>query len=403
MLPDDLFPNRRMIVSADVTARYDCLPQLPKTNDFATIFSALFPVPCASQYRFYALDVDEARNVPAVQREILRRADALNAALPSALTEQGISYQPIMTTRGDERARVEHAIRPGIVALTLFGLLAATATVVVCALFALRIIGQSRDTLILLRALGMSRAHRVLAVSAPVAGATAVGIAGAVALGYAASGLAPAGVVRAVDPHPALSLPAGVVFPVVLTIAVLLAGAFVAGAFVVAGRAGRASRGRDNGPGIWSARSERRFAPPFTEGLRSVVGDRRAGPVLLIGSSCVAIAALVTAVVFATSLSGLVDRSERYGWPWDFAVLTNFGYGNTDIEAVDATLRHRTDIASWSFAAFGRNATIVDASVPLVLSEAGPRALRLPVVDRSRAATRGRAGARFRHRACAAR
>ena len=84
VLPDDLFPNRRMIVSADVTARYDCLPQLPKTNDFATIFSALVPVPCASQYRFYALDVDEARQRPGSaagdppegrypQRRVLRR------------------------------------------------------------------------------------------------------------------------------------------------------------------------------------------------------------------------------------------------------------------------------------------------------------------------------------------
>ena len=45
------------------------------------------------------------------------------------------------------------------------------------------------------------------------------------------------------------------------------------------------------------------------------------------------------ATVFATSLTGLVDNSERYGWPWKIAVLTaNFGYGDTDTQAVDATL-----------------------------------------------------------------
>ena len=104
-----------------------------------------------AQYRFYTLDVDEPRNVAAVQRELLRRADDLNAGLPSVLTEQDFGYLPIITTRADAQARVEHAIQPGVVALTLSGLLAAVATVIVYALFAVRLIGQSNETLLLLR------------------------------------------------------------------------------------------------------------------------------------------------------------------------------------------------------------------------------------------------------------
>ena len=79
----------------------------------------------------------------------------------------------------------------------------------------------------------------------------------------------------------------------------------------------------------------------------------------LIGS-VVAVGAVVTAVVFAASLNGLVTHPERYGWNWDVLLQNEGGYGSflpQDVSAttlgngegtLDRLMAHTPGIRGWS-------------------------------------------------------
>ena len=47
-----------------------------------------------------------------------------------------------------------------------------------------------------------------------------------------------------------------------------------------------------------------------------------------LGGSVVAVAAMVAAVVFGASLTGLVSHPVRYGWNWDVLVQAEGSYGS---------------------------------------------------------------------------
>src|SRR3954447_16756200 len=100
VLEDDEFPRERLVVSADLDAKYDCVPTLPEgAVTEQAIFGALFPHDCAVSYRYYAFDVDNPRNVRAVEQEVARRAAAINRRLPELLAKQDYVFRPIFTTR----------------------------------------------------------------------------------------------------------------------------------------------------------------------------------------------------------------------------------------------------------------------------------------------------------------
>ena len=97
-------------------------------------------------YRYWAIDVDDRANVSTVAQGITDITDDLNSRLPAALQEDpnGFRYFPILTTQSDLDARVQHAVQPTVVALVLFGVLAALATLLLAVLASARNLRQSR-------------------------------------------------------------------------------------------------------------------------------------------------------------------------------------------------------------------------------------------------------------------
>jgi hypothetical protein len=67
----------------------------------------------------------------------------------------------------------------------------------------------------------------------------------------------------------------------------------------------------------------------------------------LVGS-ITAVAAVVSAVVFGASLSGLISHPVRYGWNWDVIIQAEGGYGSFDPGIVNRVMRGQPAVAAWS-------------------------------------------------------
>ena len=99
-------------------------------------------------------------------------------------------------------------------------------------------------------------------------------------------------------------------------------------------------------------------------------------------SFAAATAAAAAAIVFGASLAELVDEPETYGWPWDVAVITGAGYGDTAIDVVDDRLAQpdvRDDIVAHGFYSFDPAVVFGDRPAPVVFGWSGQTAGELPV------------------------
>ena len=76
VLPDDLYPRQRAILSPDIAAKYDCLPPAPSpTLTLDEALAVLHPLDCASSYRYYSLALaDGAAGVKPTIDEFIRRS-----------------------------------------------------------------------------------------------------------------------------------------------------------------------------------------------------------------------------------------------------------------------------------------------------------------------------------------
>ena len=120
VLPDGIYYRYRIIVSDDVAARHDCLPDAPGSNaTFQQALEMLAPTDCATQYVLYSLSIRGGdRGVNAALDAFSTRSAALTAKLPKALQEQNIGYTLVgKTTARDEQDRVDRSITPITTAL----------------------------------------------------------------------------------------------------------------------------------------------------------------------------------------------------------------------------------------------------------------------------------------------
>jgi ABC-type antimicrobial peptide transport system permease subunit len=230
----------------------------------------------------------------------------------------------------DEVAATQRAIRPEAVALAAFTALAG--------LIALAIIGQllSRQLILdatefpILRALGMTRAWLVAVSLARVSVVTVAGGAIAVAVAVAASPLMPIGPARLAEPGPGVEVNLAILGAGFAGIALLPLALVAPAAWRAATRALGAAE-----PAT-PARSSR--LSPALALAGSVTGGigvrmafepghgRTAVPVrsALVGTTA-AIAAVVAALVFGTSLITLVSTPHRYGQNWTQELNLQFG------------------------------------------------------------------------------
>ena len=260
---------------------------------------------------------------------------------------------------------VQQAIEPEVIALTIFGAITAAAALVLTSLAMAQLLSRTAPDALKLRALGASRRQAALVAALPgvipVAGIVVITATGAIAL----SPLAPVGPVRFFAPGKGLyadPLVLGAGLPALL---VLLSGLLG----VLALRAVRPAR-----PALGAERSAVTRAA-IAAGLppAAVVGTRNAlsggvtsGAVRqasTLGGSVVVVAAMVAAVVFGASRTGLVSHPVRYGWNWDVLVQAEGSYGsfidqnlarNPVLDLRQDAMVGQRAVAGWSEFGFGQ-------------------------------------------------
>ena len=264
------------------------------------------------------------------------------------------------------RSRVQQAIRPEAVALSVFGAIAALAMLVLVGQGLAQMIARSAPDTAVLRVLGATRAQAALAAALPgliaVLGGVALAVAGAVAV----SPLAPVGPVRQFDPDRGIAADGLVLGGGAAVFGLALLG-------LLAVLAVRSVRPRESGAGVGSSAVARAAAAAGLPAA-AVVGIRnafepgsgvRAVPVrsALLGSVA-AVIAVVTAVVFSASLSGLTAHPARYGWDWDLAIQAESGYGFFAPAKTQKLIKDEPTVTGWSefgFAQLPVDGTVVPA------------------------------------------
>ena len=264
------------------------------------------------------------------------------------------------------RSRVQQAIRPEAVALSVFGAIAALAMLVLVGQGLAQMIARSAPDTAVLRVLGATRAQAALAAALPgliaVLGGVALAVAGAVAV----SPLAPVGPVRQFDPDRGIAADGLVLGGGAAVFGLALLG-------LLAVLAVRSVRPRESGAGVGSSAVARAAAAAGLPAA-AVVGIRnafepgsgvRAVPVrsALLGSVA-AVIAVVTAVVFSASLSGLTAHPARYGWDWDLAIQAESGYGFFAPAKTKKLISGEPTVTGWSefgFAQLPVDGTVVPA------------------------------------------
>ena len=233
-----------------------------------------------------------------------------------------------------------------------------------------------------LRAIGLTRWENAVACGAGGALAVVAGLLLAIVGAVLLSPLAPVGPVRQIDPARGFQLDATVLLGGGLVLAVLLLGVLAWLSWRAVGVEGRVRFRRTS----FLARTAPQLGLPVTAQLGAGYAlaappgtGRTAVRTNLIGS-VVAVGAVVTAVVFAASLNGLVTHPERYGWNWNVLLQNEGGYGSFLPQDVNATtlgngegtldhlMAHTPGIRGWS--TFGFTQLAVDGQQIPVLGVA---------------------------------
>jgi hypothetical protein len=353
VLPNELYPRQRAIVSPDIARRYDCLPPPPDPSlSLAENIERNQPPGCAVSYRYYSLSfADGPAGVKPALEEFVRRVRPLNEKLATIRDTSGRGSEPpeyflIATETEPERRRVERAIRPTVTALGVLAAAAATVTLVLAAFAVAREVRRSAATQRQWRQLGMTRRGRTAVVAAPPLAAVGLGFIGAIVTS-SLIGTRPVGVVRVLEParSPGISGPS-----LLAAVGILVSAAVIT--VVVVARASRSTvddvpiRSRTAGRArLWTAIG----SPPLAAGVRAAYGQRSSLPVIA-GSAVVSVA-LVAALVFGASLSSLVQTPRSYGWSWDLAAMTGGGYGDLDVAGARAAFDDDPAVDTWT--AFG--------------------------------------------------
>ena len=238
-------------------------------------------------------------------------ASALARHYPSA---GGLSFVNL----APQRAAAQRAIRPAAAALALFAALAALFTLmVVTPLIGRQLILDAAEFPVL-RALGMMRAQLLGLSLARAAAVTGGGGMIAVGVAIAASPLMPVGAARQAEPGPgvqvdpallAAGLAVAVIAPLALVVPVAWRVARCPAGPAVPGRPSRLAAAVAQAGSLTAALGVRMAFEPGRG--RSALPVRGA-----LAASALALAALLTAAVFGTSLLALVSTPHRYGQNW---------------------------------------------------------------------------------------
>ena len=230
VLPDELYPRQRVIVSADLARKYSVHWRLPGRHDRRRGVGCRVPSDLRTAVLVLLIragGLARRRRVvpPAVQ---LKRSERLSADLPPWITQQA-GYFYISQDRTVVDDAVQRATRPAVTALTVFAVVALMTTLVIFGIAATRILRRAEPESRALRQLGAGLDQRFVGTFLPLAGAVLLGVVGALVVGVLLSPLGPVGSVRDLAGTPGLSLPMLVTLLVaaVLVVALLAVSALV--------------------------------------------------------------------------------------------------------------------------------------------------------------------------------
>ncbi len=381
ILPDELYPRQRLVVSADVAARYTCLADLRADMTKQEAEEAGFPQDCASQYRYYAMQLRHDRGAKAaVRRAFNSETKRLTPQIPRSLRDLGVSYYYVSQERSDVDHAVRQVTRPTVAALIVFGLAAGAATLTVVALAISRILRRNETAQQILHAMGATRLERTVIGAGPSLVATAIGLVAAVPVAFVTSLVGPLGSVRAVISSPSFGLPGRVVWPAVVLIGLALVAITGVLAWSAAARASRPPERRERRTRV-SGRLVRSGRPATAHGVRAAISTRRSdGGTAVLAGCVVAVASLGAALVFGTNLTALVREPSRYGWPWDVAVINGGGYGDTNPRQVAASLNGNPAVEDHGLFAFDSSTTVAGKPVPAIYGFRSNGGMQLPLV-----------------------
>lgn len=255
-----------------------------------------------------------------------KQVDALAAKYPA--DQVGGAY---FANLDDQTAAVQRAVRPEVVALTLFAVLLGLVGLVVLGQLLARQLSAEASEYATLSALGASR-RQLLALS--LLRAAVIAVAGAVlaiVVAIAASPLMPIGPARLAELDPGVQIDQavmvfGLVLIILLTMLVVLPSAWRAASTPVApGAEVLASR---SSSGLTRLLAGVQHPISLFVGLRMALqpGTGRGNVPLrsaVVGTT-VALAAITGAIVFGSSLDALISTPARYGQPWN-VTMTSFG------------------------------------------------------------------------------
>ena len=249
----------------------------------------------------------------------------------------------------------QQAIEPQALALAILGGLAALAMLVLVAQGLAQLLSRSAADAPTLRALGATRADAAVVAAAPAAAAVVAAAALSVGGAIGLSPLAPVGPVRRYDPVRGVQADWLVLGVGGAALLVLLA-ALVA---LLAWRAVRHERRVPAAhPSVVVTAASRAGLPVAAvagigHALERGSGRLRAPVRATLTGSVVAVTALVAALVFGASLTGLVTHPPRYGWNWTLLIEAQGGWGNFAPATIDKLVGSQPGVTGWSEFGFG--------------------------------------------------
>jgi ABC-type lipoprotein release transport system permease subunit len=251
-------------------------------------------------------------------------------------------------------ASAQHGIHLEVVALLLFGALAALVTLLLVGQTLARQVALEADDYEVLRSLGSTRAQLIAVV---VLRGTVIGIAGgllAIGVAVLASPVMPVGLARQAEISPGFNGDFAVLALGFLAVVVLMA----ACSAVPAWRIGKWTKASLNMRGGVSHRSHvaeavarTRLSPTVAIGVRFALEPgrgRRSTPVAsaMIGAVA-AVAALAAALTFGASLQHLLSSPSQQGWNWDVLVGNPHNLTDQEVKA-GSLLAHNRYVGSYS-------------------------------------------------------
>ena len=385
-LPTNQSPKATIRTTFRVAAIVDVSPALVGTFD--NVEAAILP-PAATRghlhggwdFGWAALRLrGGAADIPKLRRQL---AD-LATSITSQPGLQGFPFSFTIRRLDIVQHGAQQAIEPQAAALAVLGGLAAIALLALMAQGLAQLMTRSAADAPALRGMGASRAVAAAATGAwgavAVVGAVLISLGGAIAV----SPLAPIGPVRLFDPLRGIRIDWLVIAGGGGILLLALLG-------MLAWQAWRAVRHAGELPVVQSsalARGASRAGLPVSviAGIRHALergsGRLRAPVRATMTGSVVAVTALVAALVFGASLTGLINHPAKYGWTWDLVIQSQGGWGSWPPGALNTIVNDQPGVTGWSELGFAQ-VSIGHAEVPAmgVLRHRGKRTVEPPTTS----------------------